>query len=168
MTGRAITELTNRRAPAVAAPRRSRHRGRAGRGRPRGLRRVRRPARAAGPAIVRHRAAAGALRPVVEAGPGTNYIVTTAQLQQLARLIGPHRKLVLINTYAPDGWSEQVNATDAAFIRQHPDIVLGDWYDAIKNRLSLLWPAAQNVVAVRREIRPCHAPERGDQVAMSG
>ncbi|HUA29456.1 MAG TPA: hypothetical protein VMC03_11280 [Streptosporangiaceae bacterium] len=73
-------------------------------------------------------------------GLGTNYIVTTSQLQQLLQIIGPHRKLVLINTYVPDGWSKQVNATDAAFIRQHPAVVLADWYDTIKNRLNLLWP----------------------------
>jgi hypothetical protein len=73
-------------------------------------------------------------------GLGTNYIVTTAQLQQLVRLIGPHRKLVLINTYVPDGWSKQVNATEAAFIRQHPSITLADWFDTIRNRLYLLWP----------------------------
>jgi hypothetical protein len=94
----------------------------------------------AGLAIVRSLAASSRLRPVVVVGLGTNYIVTTAQLQQLVRIIGPHRRLVLINTYVPDGWSKQVNATEAAFIRQHPNIVLADWFDTIKNRLSLLWP----------------------------
>jgi hypothetical protein len=94
----------------------------------------------AGLSIVRQLAASGKLRPVVVMGLGTNYIVTTSQLQQLLQVIGPHRKLVLINTYVPDGWSKQVNATDAAFIRQHPKVVLADWYDTIKNRLYLLWP----------------------------
>jgi hypothetical protein len=56
------------------------------------------------------------------------------------KIIGPHRKLVLINTYVPDGWSKQVNATDAAYVHQHPNVVLADWYDTIKNRLNLLWP----------------------------
>jgi hypothetical protein len=94
----------------------------------------------AGLHILRSLAESGSLRPVVVVGLGTNYIVTTAQLQQLVRLIGPHRKLVLINTYVPDGWSKQVNATEAAFIRQHPSITLADWFDAIRNRLYLLWP----------------------------
>jgi hypothetical protein len=94
----------------------------------------------AGLSIVRQLAASGKLRPVVVMGLGTNYIVTTSQLQQLLHIIGPHRKLVLINTYVPDGWSKQVNATDAAFIREHPKVVLADWYDTIKNRLNLLWP----------------------------
>jgi hypothetical protein len=94
----------------------------------------------AGLDIVRALARNGRLRSVVVIGLGTNYIVTTAQLQELMQLIGPQRKLVLINTYVPDGWSKQVNATEAAFIRQHPGITLADWFDTIKNRLYLLWP----------------------------
>jgi hypothetical protein len=94
----------------------------------------------AGLSIVRELAKTGKLRPVLVMGLGTNYIVTTAQLDELLKLLGPHRKLVLINTYVPDGWSKQVNATDAAFIREHPRVVLADWYDTIRSRLGLLWP----------------------------
>ncbi len=82
----------------------------------------------------------GQLRPVVVIGLGTNYIVTTSQLNELLQIIGPHRRLVLINTYVPDGWSKQVNATDAAFVQAHPSVVLADWYDTIRGRLYLLWP----------------------------
>jgi hypothetical protein len=94
----------------------------------------------AGLAIVRRLARKGELRPVVVMGLGTNYIVTAAQLDELLTLIGPHRKLVLVNTYVPDGWSKQVNATDAAFVQAHPSVVLADWYDTIRGRLNLLWP----------------------------
>jgi hypothetical protein len=94
----------------------------------------------AGLDIVRSLADSGRLRQVVVMGLGTNYIVTTAQIQQLLRITGPHRKLVLINTYVPDGWSKQVNATESAFVRQHPAITPADWFDTIRNRLSLLWP----------------------------
>jgi hypothetical protein len=94
----------------------------------------------AGLAIVRRLAAAGRLRPVVVIGLGTNYIVTTRQLNELMKVLGPNRKLVLINTYVPDAWSKQVNATEAAFIRQHPSVTPADWYDTIRNRMNLLWP----------------------------
>ena len=94
----------------------------------------------AGLAVVRHLAATGRLRQVLVMGLGTNYIVTTKQLRQLLRIIGPHRRLVLVNTYVPDEWSKEVNATEARFIRQHPNVVLADWYDTIKNRMYLLWP----------------------------
>ncbi|HEX9065829.1 MAG TPA: hypothetical protein VF843_12025 [Streptosporangiaceae bacterium] len=94
----------------------------------------------AGIAIVRRLAATGRLRRVLVMGLGTNYIVTTRQLSALLRLIGPSRTLVLVNTYVPDSWSKQVNATDAAFVRRHPQVVLADWYDTIRNRMYLLWP----------------------------
>ena len=73
-------------------------------------------------------------------GLGTNYIVTTRELNELVRLIGPHRKLVLINTFVPDAWSKEVNRTEAAYVRRHPAIVLADWFDTIRYRTSLLWP----------------------------
>ena len=94
----------------------------------------------AGLAILRHLAATGRLRPVLVLGLGTNYLVTTSQLSQVLRILGPDRRLVLINTYVPDGWSKQVNRTDAAFAGQHPAVVLADWYDTIRNRMYLLWP----------------------------
>lgn len=95
----------------------------------------------AGLAIVRRLAETGRLRPVVVIGLGTNYIVTTKQLNELMKVLGPDRKLVLINTYVPDAWSKQVNATEAAFIRQHPSVTPADWFDTIRNRMNLLWPA---------------------------
>jgi hypothetical protein len=94
----------------------------------------------AGLAILRHLAAAGRLRPVLVLGLGTNYLVTASQLRQVMQILGPDRKLVLINTYVPDSWSRQVNATDAAFAAAHPSIVLANWYDTIRNRMYLLWP----------------------------
>ena len=94
----------------------------------------------AGLAIVRRLADTGRLRPVVVIGLGTNYLVTTRQLNELMQILGPDRKLVLINTYVPDSWSKQVNVTEAAFIRQHPSVTPADWYDTIKNRMNVLWP----------------------------
>ena len=94
----------------------------------------------AGLAILRRLADTGRLRPVVVVGLGTNYLVTTRQLNELMKILGPERKLVLINTYVPDEWSKQVNATEAAFIRHHPTVTPADWYDTIKNRMSILWP----------------------------
>ena len=94
----------------------------------------------AGMDVVRSLADSGRLRPVVVVGLGTNYIVTTGELDQLMQLLGPHRKLVLINTYVPDQWSKDVNTTMAAFIRGHPSVVLADWFDTIRHRTYLLWP----------------------------
>jgi peptidoglycan/LPS O-acetylase OafA/YrhL len=94
----------------------------------------------AGLDVVRRLADSGRLRPIVVVGLGTNYIVTTGELHQLMQMLGPHRKLVLINTYVPDQWSKDVNTTIVAFIRRHPSVVLADWFDTIKHRTYLLWP----------------------------
>jgi hypothetical protein len=94
----------------------------------------------AGLAVVRHLAATGRLRPILVMALGTNYIVTMKQLGNLLRIIGPQRRLVLVNTYVPDEWSKEVNAADARFARQQPNVVLADWYDTIKNHMDLLWP----------------------------
>jgi hypothetical protein len=94
----------------------------------------------AGLDVVRSLVNSGRLRPVVVVGLGTNYIVTTGQLNRLMQLLGPHRTLVLINTYVPDQWSKEVNATIAAFIRRDPSVVPADWFDTIRHRTYLLWP----------------------------
>jgi hypothetical protein len=94
----------------------------------------------AGLAVIRRLAASGLLRPVVVVGLGTNYIVTTGELNELLRLLGPNRRLVLVNTFVPDEWSKEVNATMAAYVRRHPAIVLADWFDTIRHRTYLLWP----------------------------
>ena len=94
----------------------------------------------AGLAILHRLAATGRLRPVVVVGLGTNYLVSAGQLNELMQILGPQRRLVLINTYVPDSWSKQVNATEAAFIQAHPSVVPADWFDTIKNRMNLLWP----------------------------
>lgn len=94
----------------------------------------------AGLRVVRSLAGSGPLRPVVVVGLGTNGIVTTEELHQLMHLLGPHRTLVLINTYVQEPWSKEVNGTMAAFTRQHPNVVLADWFDMVKDRTYLLWP----------------------------
>lgn len=43
---------------------------------------------------------------------------------------------MVINTYVPDGWINQVNAADAAFIRQHANAVLAGWSDTIVARFA--------------------------------
>ena len=94
----------------------------------------------AGLQVVRSLTGSGRLRPVVVVGLGTNGIVTTSELHQLMHLLGPHRTLVLINTYVQEPWSKEVNGAMAAFTRQHPDVVLADWFNTVKDRTYLLWP----------------------------
>jgi hypothetical protein len=106
-----------------------------------------------GAQIVASLASQGQLRPIVVIALGTNGTVTPDEISQLLTAIGPHRRLVLVNTFEARPWEAEVNAALAAAARSHAGVVLADWHDAIANETSLLWdgihpgPAAQQIYA---------------------
>ena len=81
----------------------------------------------------------GLLRRVVIVGLGTNGPVTRGQIRQLMAETGPHRKLVLVNTYEARPWEHEVNGLIAAAARAHPNVVLANWRATITHRTDLLW-----------------------------
>jgi peptidoglycan/LPS O-acetylase OafA/YrhL len=93
----------------------------------------------AGLALVQSLADSGTLRPVVVVGLGTNGTVTTGQIRQLVSMIGPHRTLVLINTFVPRPWQGADNRVLAAAARADANVVLANWYSAIEHHTDLLW-----------------------------
>jgi peptidoglycan/LPS O-acetylase OafA/YrhL len=93
----------------------------------------------AGLTVVRRLAAAGALRPILVIGLGTNGTVAARQVRALLALAGPRRSVVLITTYVPRPWQGEVNEVDAAAARRHRNVVLANWFTAIRNRTGLLW-----------------------------
>ncbi len=93
----------------------------------------------AGGEVVSQLAADGQLRPVVVVGLGTNGVISAAQIAQLRALIGPARRLVLVNTYVPRPWQGEVNRTIAAAARRFRNVLLVNWQAAIAHRTSLLW-----------------------------
>jgi hypothetical protein len=93
----------------------------------------------AGLALVRSLADRSALRPVVVVGLGTNGTVTAGQIRQLVSMIGPHRTLVLINTFVPRPWQDADNQVLAAAAREQANVVLANWYLAIEHHTNLLW-----------------------------
>jgi peptidoglycan/LPS O-acetylase OafA/YrhL len=93
-----------------------------------------------GLSIVQRLAAAGRLRPVVVFALGTNGTFTAEQMRQLVRAVGPHRELVLINTYEARSWEAGVNRVIAAAARRYPHVVMANWFATIEHRTSLLWP----------------------------
>jgi peptidoglycan/LPS O-acetylase OafA/YrhL len=93
----------------------------------------------AGLAEVSSLAADGLLRRVVIVGLGTNGTVTSGQIRELLAEIGPHRKLVLVNTYEARPWEHQVNSVIAAAARKYPNVVVANWLATITHRTSLLW-----------------------------
>ncbi len=93
----------------------------------------------AGLAVVHGLADTGLLRPVVVLGLGSNGTVTSGQIRQLLGIIGPHRKLVLVNTFAPRPWQNGDNRVLAAAAAQHGNVVLANWFATIEHRTGLLW-----------------------------
>jgi len=93
----------------------------------------------AGLAVVQGLAGTGLLRSVVVFGLGTNGTVTTSQIRQLLATIGPHRTLVLVNTFEPRPWQNEDNRVLAAAARKHDNVVLANWFATIEHRTGLLW-----------------------------
>jgi peptidoglycan/LPS O-acetylase OafA/YrhL len=94
----------------------------------------------AGLSIVQRLAAAGRLRPVVVFALGTNGAFTSQQMRQLIRAAGPHRDLVLVNTYEPRSWEAGVNRVIATAARRNANVVVANWFATIGHRTGLLWP----------------------------
>ena len=94
----------------------------------------------AGLAVIQDLAASGSLRHYVVVGLGTNGPVTAGQIRELRRLIGPHRELVLINTFGPMPWESEVNTVLGGAARHDARVDLADWHQAIAHRTGLLWP----------------------------
>ena len=93
----------------------------------------------AGLAVVQRLAGTGLLRSVVVLDLGTNGTVTTSQIRQLLATIGPHRTLVLVNTFDPQPWQNGDNRVLAATARKHHNVVLANWFATIEHRTGLLW-----------------------------
>ena len=81
---------------------------------------------------------AGALRPIVLVGLGTNGPIDGATLDELRALVGPAHQIVVVNVHAPRGWTDGVNTALTSFARQHRDVELANWRDAIAGQLPLL------------------------------
>ncbi len=97
---------------------------------------------------------------------------TSQQMRQLVRAVGPHRDLVLVNTYEARPWEAGVNRVIAAAARRYAAVVTANWFAAIEHRTGLLWPdevhprrvsprepgrweGAGRVVSLRRILKRC-------------
>ena len=93
----------------------------------------------AGVSLVQDLAAQKRLRRVIVVGLGTNGPVALSQIRQLRWAIGPHRWLLLVNTFVPRPWENEVNATVEAAARRYPNVLLINWHNAIEHHTYLLW-----------------------------
>ena len=93
-----------------------------------------------GVALVQQLAAAGQLRPVVVFALGTNGTFDLSEMHQLLAVIGPHRRLVLVNTYEARSWEAGNNQLMAAAAHRHRNVILANWFTTIEHRTRLLYP----------------------------
>ncbi|GEM_PF-653979 len=84
--------------------------------------------------------AQGLMRPIVVFALGTNGTVTAAEIRQLYAIVGPRRRVVLVNTFEARPWEREVNAILAWAAAHHPGTVLANWFATIEHRTYLLWP----------------------------
>ncbi len=93
----------------------------------------------AGVILVQQLQAEHRLRPILIVGLGTNGPITLEQINQLRAAIGPHRWLLLINTFVPRPWQDEVNWTIGLAVRRYPNVLLVNWHNAIEHHTNLLW-----------------------------
>lgn len=93
----------------------------------------------AGVRTVRHLAASGRLRHFVVVGLGTNGAITADEISALRAAAGPHRELILINTFGPMSWELGVNKTLASSVWHKRHVELLNWAGTIGPHPSMLW-----------------------------
>jgi peptidoglycan/LPS O-acetylase OafA/YrhL len=90
------------------------------------------------PAIVQQLIDTGQLRQILVVGLGTNGSIGISTLEQVHRMIGPNREMVVVNVEEPRPWEGEVNSTLARFASEYPNVALSDWYDAIEPHIDVL------------------------------
>jgi peptidoglycan/LPS O-acetylase OafA/YrhL len=79
------------------------------------------------------------LRRIVIVGLGTNGPITLDQINQIRHIIGPHRWLLLVNTFVPRYWENEVNTTIYEAAHRYPDVMEINWHKAIEHHTDLLY-----------------------------
>ncbi len=90
------------------------------------------------PDIVGSAVAAGAMRPILLIGLGTNGPVDPADLAAVLAIVPKDTQIVLVNAQAPKDWIPGVNATLAEFARTERSVELANWHAAIAPRIDEL------------------------------
>ncbi|CAN5359565.1 peptidoglycan O-acetyltransferase OatA [soil metagenome] len=90
------------------------------------------------PAIIQSLIKKHKLRHVLVLALGTNGPIDRDVLEQIRKIIGPDRLMVVVNVQAPRYWSAGVNTTLSAFALYYRDVELANWHDAIQPKLSVL------------------------------
>ncbi|MBD8078288.1 acyltransferase family protein [Cellulosimicrobium arenosum] len=96
------------------------------------------------PAIVRSDERAGALRPVVVLNFGTNggfqFDGSEDALRETLDVIGPDRRVVLVDTVGVSRWVPAANERLGEIAAERPNVVVAHWHAAVEGHPDLLHP----------------------------
>lgn len=96
----------------------------------------------AAPALVEWMESEGYLRPVVVFSFGANAgLQSDGQVEALERvldIVGPSRRVVLVNTASASSWVGETNERLAAISAAHPNAIVADWHSVATARPDLL------------------------------
>ena len=92
------------------------------------------------PAIVHRLVERNQIRHTLVIGLGTNGYIARPSLEEVRKMLGPDRQIVLINIQAPRGWESSVNRILSSFAADYNNVELADWHRAISSRISILAP----------------------------
>ncbi|MGC5167098.1 acyltransferase family protein [Luteimicrobium sp. DT211] len=94
------------------------------------------------PALVQKAADAGKLRPYVVLNFGTNggfqFKGSDTALEKVLSILGPGRRIVLVNTVGVSYWVPDANKQLARIAAKHPNVVVADWNHAVRGKPGLL------------------------------
>jgi hypothetical protein len=89
--------------------------------------------------LLQQKAAAGLLGEVVVVHIGNNGTLTSDQFDQLMAVIGPERKVIVLNLHVPRAWEEGNNAVIASGVTRYANAVFIDWSAAGNTYPELLY-----------------------------
>jgi hypothetical protein len=82
--------------------------------------------------------AAGAMRPILVLGLGTNGWIDEETLDDVHRMLPRGTQMIVVNVQVPREWGPDVNAILDDFARGQRDVELSNWYSAIQPQLDVL------------------------------
>jgi hypothetical protein len=89
--------------------------------------------------ILRERRAAGTLGSVVIIHMGTNGSFTSAQFDEMMRLLSGVGRVLFVDVKCPTSWEAADNLMLQEAAKRYPGVVLVSWYAASANRPELFW-----------------------------
>lgn len=88
--------------------------------------------------IVAAAIAAGAMRPILVLGLGTNGWIEEDTLDEVHAMLPRGTQMIVVNVQVPREWGPDVNSILDGFARSERDVELSNWYSAIQPQLDVL------------------------------